>query len=97
MWFEEIAVANKMCIRDRFFRLCMAEEPGKCRYIMGILEKNKKSKGTAFVYDENNDYYKIQLPVVGFLACQAGAVDAALLACAHTDGLAVLHLSLIHI
>ena len=37
----------------------MAEEPGKCRYIMGILEKNKKSKGTAFVYDENNDYYKM--------------------------------------
>ena len=34
-----------------------------------------------------------QLPVVGFLACQAGAVDAALLACAHTDGLAVLHIA----
>ena len=34
-----------------------------------------------------------QLPVVDFLACQAGAVDAALLACAHTDGLAVLHIA----
>ena len=30
-----------------------------------------------------------QLPVVGLLACQTGAVDAALLACAHADGLAV--------
>ena len=38
----------------------MAEEPGKCRYIMGILEKIK-SKGTAFVYDENNDYYKMEI------------------------------------
>ncbi len=44
----------------------MAEEPGKCRYIMGILEKNKKSKGTAFVYDENNDYYKMEINGIEF-------------------------------
>ena len=44
----------------------MAEEPGKCRYIMGILEKNKKSKGTAFVYDENNDYYKMEINGIDF-------------------------------
>ena len=31
-----------------------------------------------------------QLPVVGLLACQTGAVDAALLACAHTDGLTMI-------
>ena len=45
----------------------MAEEPGKCRYIMGILEKNKKSKGTAFVYDENNDYYKMEINGIEFV------------------------------
>ena len=45
----------------------MAEEPGKCRYIMGILEKNKKSKGTAFVYDENNDYYKMGINGIEFV------------------------------
>jgi len=44
----------------------MAEEPGKRRYIMGILEKNKKSKGTAFVYDENNDYYKMEINGIEF-------------------------------
>ena len=45
----------------------MAEEPGKCRYIMGILEKNKKSKGTAFVHDENNDYYKMEINGIEFV------------------------------
>ena len=45
----------------------MAEEPGKCRYIMGILDKNKKSKGTAFVYDENNDYYKMGINGIEFV------------------------------
>ena len=30
-----------------------------------------------------------QLPVVGLLACQTGAVDAALLACTYADGLAI--------
>ena len=45
----------------------MAEKPGKCRYIMGILEKNKKSKGTAFVYDENNDYYKMEINGIEFV------------------------------
>ena len=34
-----------------------------------------------------------QLPVVGLLACQTGAVYAALLTGAHTDGLAVLHIA----
>ena len=34
---------------------------------MGILEKNKKSKGTAFVYDENNDYYKMEINGIEFV------------------------------
>ena len=34
---------------------------------MGILEKNKKSKGTAFVYDENNDYYKMDINGIEFV------------------------------
>ena len=34
-----------------------------------------------------------QIPVVRLLACQTGAVDAALLACAHADGLTVLHVA----
>ena len=32
-----------------------------------ILEKNKKSKGTAFVYDENNDYYKMEINGIEFV------------------------------
>ena len=30
-------------------------------------EKNKKSKGTAFVYDENNDYYKMEINGIEFV------------------------------
>jgi Na_pump_decarbB: sodium ion-translocating decarboxylase, beta subunit len=60
-------IFTNVSIKLQFFRLCMAEEPGKCRYIMGILEKNKKSKGTAFVYDENNDYYKMEINGIEFV------------------------------
>lgn len=35
-------IFTNVSIKLQFFRLCMAEEPGKCRYIMGFWKKIKK-------------------------------------------------------